>query len=101
MLNPVEYKAFREFTNYIPCDALVACLFMHPGLVIKDSHWHVVVELNGRETRGQLVLDHLQENENNARIIERINAEDLKSILLWTCGDKGAMVEIVEEKAVD
>lgn len=54
------------------------------------------MELSGRETRGQLVLDHLQENENNAKIVERIDAEDLKTIMLWVVGDPETNVEIAE-----
>lgn len=92
----MEFKAFRTFTNYIPCDALVTSLFIHPGLCLESSEWHVAVELSGRETRGQLVLDHLQENENNAKIIERIDAEDLKTIMLWVVGDRETNVEIAE-----
>lgn len=95
-LNPVELKAFREFTNYIPCDALVACLFIHPAFALVASEWHVVVELNGQETRGQLVLDHLKEKANNAKIVERVDEEDLKKIMLWTCGAEG--IEIVDEE---
>lgn len=94
-LNRIEYKAFRNFTHYIPCDALVTCSFIHPGMITKASDWHVTVELHGRETRGQLVLDHLRNNETNARIIEQISQEDMKSMLLWVCGDPDVDVEIV------
>lgn len=91
----MEHKAFREFTNYIPCDALVSCAYLLPEFVVKSSDWHVTVELNGRETRGQLVLDHLQENTNNARIIEVVDEAHLKTFLLWICGDSSTHVEIV------
>lgn len=94
-LNRIEYKAFRHFTHYIPCDALVSSLFIHPGMVTKASDWHVTVELNGRETRGQLVLDHLRNNDYNARIIEQISEDDMKSMLLWVCGDPEVVVDIV------
>lgn len=94
-LNPVEFKAFVHFTHYIPCDAMVSVLFIHPGGVEKSSNWHVTVELNGKETRGQLVLDHLKESPDNARIVERICEEDMKTIMLWVCGDPSANVEIV------
>lgn len=93
----MEFKAFRDFANYIPCDALVTSLFIHPGLAVESSEWHAVVELTGTETRGQVVLDHLKENKNNARIVERVSEEDLKTILMWTAGDEGTTVEIVDE----
>lgn len=97
LLNPVEYKAFRNFSGYIPCDAMVACLFVHPEVIVKSSQWHVTVELNGKETRGQMVLDHLQQNKTNASIIERVSEEDIKKIMLWVCGHPEGNVEIIED----
>lgn len=90
----MEFKAFVKFTNYIPCDALVAALFIHPSFAVESSDWHCVVELNGRDTRGQLVLDHLRDNANNATIVERVCPEDLKTILMWVVGVEGE-VEII------
>lgn len=91
----MEFKAFASFDEYIPCDALVSCLFIHPGFVTKASEWHVAVELCGKETRGQFVLDHLKSNKNNAKIVERVDAEDLKTLLLWVVGDPAAEVKII------
>lgn len=93
ILNPVEYKAFQTYPHYVPCDALVTSLFIHPGIVRKASDWHAAIELDGQQTRGQLVLDHLHENAHNVKIIEQIEVEDLKRLFLWVCGAGG--VEIV------
>lgn len=97
LLNRIEYKAFQNFKQYIPCDALVTSLFIHPEIVTKATEWHATVELNGRETRGQLVLDHLKENRANVRIVEKIDEEDMKTIMLWVCGGDCEKVQIVSE----
>lgn len=58
--------------------------------------WHCVVDLNGH-TRGQMVLDHLQEvdkNPKNVRIIELIDADFFKKVAEWGSGLKGGELTV-------
>lgn len=86
LLNEVEKKQYTKFgyTNWTVCDALVAGAFLFPKCVIRESFWNAEVELYGRVTRGQLVLDHLRTTDHNVRIIEEIDAEQFKQITLWS-----------------
>lgn len=58
--------------------------------------WHCVVDLNGH-TRGQMVLDHLQEvdkNPKNVRIIELVDAEFFRKVVEWGSGLRELSVEL-------
>uniref|UniRef100_A0A1B0D033 Inosine/uridine-preferring nucleoside hydrolase domain-containing protein n=1 Tax=Phlebotomus papatasi TaxID=29031 RepID=A0A1B0D033_PHLPP len=72
-MNPIEEKCYREFTEWVPCDAILAAIFLTKNTLIqKSSQWHATVELSGHHTRGQLVLDHLRKKNNNLTIIEKM-----------------------------
>lgn len=86
-MNPIEEKCYREFTEWVPCDAILAAIFLTKNTLIqKSSQWHATVELSGHHTRGQLVLDHLRKKNNNLTIIEKVNQEIFMEIMLWTAG---------------
>lgn len=93
MLNAVEASQYLKpgFKGWNPCDAiLVAAFLFNKQLVRKESLWHCIVDLSGH-TRGQMVLDHLQEvdkNPKNVRIIELVEAEFFKSAVEWGTGLK-------------
>lgn len=88
LMNALDEKMYGDGKRkyFRPCDGLLAAVFMCPELVLVDGEWHATVELHGRHTRGQLVLDHLKASKNNVRIVEKINEELFKKILLWTVG---------------
>lgn len=90
LLNAMDHKVYveRERIYFKPCDALLTAIFLCPEAVEVDGEWHASVELHGRHTRGQLVLDHLKACKNNVRIVEKVNEELFKKILLWTVGHK-------------
>ncbi|XP_015108975.1 inosine-uridine preferring nucleoside hydrolase [Diachasma alloeum] len=76
LINKVEggiysKKMKKEF--YRPCDAFVAAIVLNPDLVTKKTDYHADIELRGTRTRGQVVLDHLQDNEPNVHMIEEID----------------------------
>lgn len=67
---------------YLPCDAIIAAVVLDES-VIKDKYeYHADIELAGTKTRGQVVLDHLQRNESNILLIENVNFERFKELML-------------------
>lgn len=91
LLNEVEKVQYGKFnfTDWLACDALVAAAFLFPDkFVVKESFWNATVELHGGFTRGQMILDHLRENEPNVRIIEEGEGELFKQIALWSVDHK-------------
>lgn len=88
LLNALDHVIYvkREKIYFKPCDALLTAVFLCPEAVEVAADWHASVELNGRHTRGQLVLDHLKANKSNVQIVEKVDEELFKKILLWTVG---------------
>ncbi|XP_055637463.1 nucleoside hydrolase-like [Toxorhynchites rutilus septentrionalis] len=84
MLNEVERKCYHEWMMWMPCDAFVAAAFVQPNIVTRAENFHVDIELAGTLTRGQMVLDHLRHNEENTRIIDKINCEQFRLLMLYT-----------------
>lgn len=85
-LNPIEIKAYRGVLDWwTPCDNFLACCFINSKMIQKMEKRHVTVELSGVHTRGQMVIDHLKQNQPNAFIIEQIDVELFKSFMLWIC----------------
>lgn len=84
LLNESERIAFRKSSNYEPFDALLAAIFIFPEKCIeKQRTHHVVVELQGIFTRGQMVFYHHNSNR-SVNIIELLNTEEIKNVLLWS-----------------
>ncbi|GJQ84570.1 hypothetical protein Trydic_g234 [Trypoxylus dichotomus] len=86
LLNRAEASIYRKrMTEYwYPCDAFLTLALIYPECVEKEGVYHATIELHGRETRGQVVLDHLNEKEANVRVIKRVNEEFAKNIFLKT-----------------
>lgn len=87
LLNQVDEFCYRNYTHYIPCDALLIAALLFPDKCIKTQRQcHVTVELHGHYSRGQMILDHLGKNKhmNNVTIIETMDVEEMKNALLWT-----------------
>lgn len=93
MLNEVESKCYSEWMMWMPCDAFVAAAFVQPDIVIHAENFHVDIELAGTLTRGQMVLDHLKHNKENSRIIDKINCELFKLLMLYAA-DHGVENEL-------
>lgn len=86
-MDPVEKKCYESFTAWCPCDAYLTAAFLFPELIIKkDSKCHISVELGGTHTRGLMILDHIKEKSDNARIIETIDLENFKKVAMWVAG---------------
>ncbi|XP_055633641.1 uncharacterized protein LOC129773977 isoform X2 [Toxorhynchites rutilus septentrionalis] len=73
MLNLVERKPLGENDKWMPCDALVPMAFTDPDIVTERKLYRGNVELYGWLTRGQLVLDHMNEGVGNITIIDNMN----------------------------
>lgn len=88
LMNAVDMKVYTEAKRifFRPCDAFLTAVFLCPELVQVVDEWHASVELHGKHTRGQLVLDHLKSTTSNVRIVEKVNVELFKKILLWVVG---------------
>lgn len=86
LLNRAEGNIYKTRTAeyWTPCDAFLAIAFLYPESIEKEASYHATVELHGHETRGQIVLDHLNEKGNNLRIIKKVNEEFAKRVLLET-----------------
>lgn len=86
LLNKIDAFCYRKFPYFCPCDALLTAAMLFPEKCIKSKRQcHVTVELHGRYSRGQMILDHLGKNKhmNNVTIVETMNVEEMKNILLW------------------
>lgn len=83
-------------TTYNLCDAfMVGCLLFPERLVRRQKRRKCTVELQGHHTRGQMVVDHVnadtcyddagdRQHGSNITVIELLDAEACKNLLLWT-----------------
>ena len=89
LLDPIEKKAYQNVLEWwTPCDAFSVACFMLPQLITKMSNCHVTVELTGAHTRGQMIIDHTRKEKPNAHVIETIDVELFKKLMLWVCDHK-------------
>ncbi|XP_055533857.1 nucleoside hydrolase-like [Wyeomyia smithii] len=83
MLNQVEAKCYRDWTMWMPCDAFLAAVFVKPNIVRHSENFHVDIELSGKLTRGQVVLDHLKASRENTRIVDKLDSEQFRQLMLY------------------
>lgn len=83
-LDPVDEKTVVE-GNHINCDLYLTCCFLVRDIIKKTRKVHATLELAGKKTRGQVVIDHLGRSEPNATFIEEIDAEMMKRFMMWIC----------------
>ncbi|EDS30916.1 inosine-uridine preferring nucleoside hydrolase [Culex quinquefasciatus] len=84
MLNQVETKCYSHWDKWMPCDAFLAAVFICPEIIQHSEVFHVDIELTGRLTRGQMVLDHLKKAKDTTRIVDRIDCEKFKLLMLYS-----------------
>ncbi|XP_036317903.1 pyrimidine-specific ribonucleoside hydrolase RihB-like isoform X1 [Rhagoletis pomonella] len=101
LMNLVECAIFipKGLERWLVCDAVLVAVYLFPHLTVKQSQlYHATVELAGTHTRGQMVIDHLRQEKENAKIIMEVNGEGYKKIIAWTAGLKGVYMECELEK---
>ncbi|XP_023297948.2 pyrimidine-specific ribonucleoside hydrolase RihA-like [Lucilia cuprina] len=89
LMNTAEYAVYlpKGLIKWIVCDAILVAAYCFQKLAIaKQRLYHATVELNGTHTRGQMVLDHLRKNRENAKVIMDMHKENYKQIISWTGG---------------
>lgn len=83
-MNASEIKIFAGLGYWDICDALlIACILLPHRTIRRIVKYHATVELQGKHTRGQVALDHLQKNPPNINMIEAIDVEASKEVFLW------------------
>lgn len=83
-LNVVEGKQYSKYDTWMVCDALLTAAFLFPQCIRKARMCHATVELAGKYTRGQVVIDHLRRVPDNVNMIELLCSNSCKDALLWT-----------------
>jgi inosine-uridine nucleoside N-ribohydrolase len=64
-----------------------------PSCILLQSPFYVTVELSGKNTRGQMIVDrrgHLMRPP-NVFLIEGINVALLKTMMVWSLGDESVL----------
>lgn len=84
LMDKIENKQSRK--NFTPCDAYMIACFAFPKMILKMKHHSATVELSGEYARGLMVLDHKLLTKPNVFVIEEIDVEMFKKVLLWVCG---------------
>lgn len=86
LMNKVESMLHSDKTPdmvWCPYDLFLIIAMLYPDFaIIKARQFNASVELHGTRTRGQVVIDHLKEKPPNVVIIQEINCEFAKEILL-------------------
>lgn len=88
LMNAIEEKILSPLAEkilpfYVPCDAFLTAVVLNPKMASNLVPYHVDIELNGNKTRGQVVIDHFNNNESNALIIQDFDNEIFKDFLLF------------------
>ena len=72
------------------CDQLAVAAAIDPRYVVQKSLHFATVELSGRFTRGQMVVDYGKKivgKTPNVYLIDRVDIELFKKIMLWSLDD--------------
>lgn len=83
-MNAAE-KALRSkpgFKSWIPCDQHLLGILVEPSMILNSQSTHITVELHGKHTRGQVVVDHKNKNPHNVLIVKEADKKVLESLLL-------------------
>lgn len=83
-LNEVDKIALKNEQLFLPADTFTSAAFLFPAKMIQVMNkYNATIELSGQQTRGAMVINHLS-TDYNVNIIEKINGDEFKKIMLWT-----------------
>lgn len=86
LIDRAERKTYAKRTMWLSCDGFLAAAYLYPECIKKREWFHSTIELHGKRTRGQLVLDHRNKHlptyESNVTVIEDICGDALMKIFL-------------------
>lgn len=93
LMNAVEksiYMLHNNDTSYLACDAAGVAVMLDPNVITKSFTTHATVELCGRFTRGQTVIDHNNLHIPNVKIVTQMDEDKFKEMLMVAAGHSGA-----------
>lgn len=70
------------FTSWVSCDQHLLAILVEPSMILESQSSHITVELHGKHTRGQVVVDHKNKNPHNVVIITAADQKVLERLLL-------------------
>ena len=89
LMNAIEAKLMKKRSTaaYIACDQVAMAAALDPRSVARATAHHVGVELYGRHTRGQMVVDRSpQRRPANVHLIEEIDVALFRTMMVWSLG---------------
>lgn len=76
------YTALTGVSEWITCDPFLVVSYLYPEeTVVKCSQHSGTIELHGKYTRGQFVVDREKRKAPNVKIIENVNTEFFKTVV--------------------
>ncbi|XP_058806314.1 nucleoside hydrolase-like [Phymastichus coffea] len=101
LMNAIEeniYKTEHRFKeSYNPCDFFIAAILLRPDVAKDIGFYYIDIELGGTKTRGQVVVDHLMSHEPNAYIIQNIDTEICKDLLMFVANPNAESSQVLWE----
>nr|CAD7402209.1 unnamed protein product [Timema cristinae] len=84
LMNAIERSVYEKanLSHWMPCDALLSAVVLYAQVTTKCHSCHMTVELHGHFTRGQAIVDHLEENEPNVTVVDQLDVELFKRLLI-------------------
>lgn len=90
-LNDVERVCFEGLKYFDVCDAFLTCVMLFPECIRKKYDCYATIELNGKETRGQMCIGHMSKNPPNITVIEYLNEEEMKKAFIFAAGGSDSL----------
>lgn len=75
-------RSKQGFSSWIPCDQHLLAILVEPSMILDSQSTHITVELHGKHTRGQVVVDHKNRNPHNVLIVTAADQKVLEHLLL-------------------
>nr|CAD7259739.1 unnamed protein product [Timema shepardi] len=84
LMNAIERPLYEKanLSHWMPCDALLSAVVLDSQVTTKCHSCHMTVELHGHFTRGQAIVDHLEENEPNVTVVDQVDVALFKRLLI-------------------